>query len=206
MSEHIAQIVVALIGAAGLVAAAAVGAVKSRRANARKQPQRAVFDMVRVYDVLNELRHDADARRVAVVRTHNGGGIPSARVPLYSTALAEVTDGADTLRDRWKAVPVTESYVRLLGDMIESGEVTVNPDDLKDSHLAVVYAVGGTRTAVKALLGSDPEALYYLSVQWADEGHTVTPAARLGILSAVREIRRALSLNPDGTPSAPATP
>ena len=196
------QVIVALIGAVGIVVVALIGLVERRREKRRAQPARAVRDHVRIYDTLTELRHETDARRVAVVRTHNGGGIPSARVPLYSSALAEVTDGdAPPLRERWKALPVTETYARLLADMLTAAEVRVTPADLGDSRLAAIYEIGGTRSALKALLGTDPEALYYLSVQWPDDAHVVDAAARLAIDAAVRELRRALTL---GTPDTPA--
>ena len=147
-----------------------------------------------VYDLLSELRYDTRAVRVAVVKCHNGGTIPSAKTPLYSTALYEVADNEHgPIRDKWRSLPIDARYTQLLTEMMEKGSVhiDVSSADLGGT-LGAIYGTALVQTVRKYHLAHDALGIYYLSVQWPDAGHAVTAPQALSIQAALPKLRDAL--------------
>src|SRR5690606_7289787 len=93
------EVIAAVVLAIGSVLAAAVKGALDRR---KDTSARAITEHAGVYDVLTDLRDATDAARVVIVKTHNGGGLPSAKNALYSSALYEVnSDRAGRIKHRW---------------------------------------------------------------------------------------------------------
>lgn len=180
-------------GVAGILAL--IGTVlKLRHDRRREAPTRAVREQTTIYDVLAELRHVTDASRVVLVKTHNGGGLPSAKNALYSSALYEVTgDEAVPVKQRWQGLPVDEPYMRSLSEVVEQGESQIDTRTLTGGTLADIYGTAAVQTAHKHYLTHDSTALYYLSLQWAQVDYRPGPNARLAVRAAIPRLKALLT-------------
>lgn len=181
--------------AAITVAALGVVAELVRRAHRRSQkPREAIRDHAHIYDELQGLRHTLRANRIVVVKTHNGGGLPSAKTQLYTSALYEVADAARPVKGYWQGLTVDAPYVQVLSAMMEQGSAAVDVAALGPrTTLADIYASGDIKTAHEYYLYHDARGLYYLSLQWRDASHEASASQRLAIAASVRKISKTLS-------------
>lgn len=156
--------------------------------------RQAIVSHSSVYDILAELRWETAAARVAVVKCHNGGAVPTARTPLYSTALYEVSEAAHgPIREKWQGLPIDKAYTDLLSTVVEDGSVRVHVGEVNPgSTLAAIYGTAGVQTVVKHYITHDASGLYYLSVQWTDSDHSITPPQALAIQAAIPRLKRCL--------------
>jgi hypothetical protein len=183
------EAITALIITLGGIVAAVV-----RYALRQEKPKRAIREQASVYDTLNTLRHDALASRVVIVKTHNGGGLPSAKTPLFSSALYEVTgDEARPLKRQWARLPIDEEYMRALSRLLEDGEVEIDTRTMESGTLRDIYASAAVHSVRKVYLTHDSKALYYLSLHWSGVEHQPGAQARLAIRSAVAQLRHLLA-------------
>ena len=188
MWEAIGVSVAALLGLLGSV-------LKLRHERRKAAPERAIRDHGDVYDILAPLCYKLRARRVVVVKTHNGGGIPSAKTPLYSTALYEVAgEGTRPLKYDWQGQPVDGDYVRVLNELLESGSASIAVDALAPgATLRALYEVAAIESVEKHYLCHDTLGLYYLSLQWDERGYEPSPADVVAIRAAIPRIKAILA-------------
>lgn len=191
LAEIVVPLVVAVIGTGGL---AILGKGLRDWWRRRERGRKAIEEHATIYDALTYLRHKIDATRVVVVRVSNGGGIPSAKTPLFSTALHEVTsDDAAPVKFHWQQLPLDEPYIRVLTTLHQQGEVEVDVDQIGPGTLRDIYDAAKVQTVYKYTLHSDATALYYLSLQFAQDGHRPNAPQRIVIRSTISKIRQTLS-------------
>lgn len=184
-------VVVAVIGSSAL---ATVVKFALDRVRLRERGRKAIEEHAVVYDHLTYLRHKISATRVVIVKTSNGGGLPSGKTPLFSSALYEVTsDEAAPIKLFWQQLPVDEPYIRTLRQLMDQGSVRVDAAGLEGGTLAEIYATAKVTRVEKHLLFNDALGVYYLSLQWDQDAPEPNATGRLVIRSSVQKIRAALT-------------
>ena len=128
----------------------------------------------KVYGTLNRLLSATGAARVLLLRAHNGGSIPRAGVPLYSSVLYEVWDGdvLEPIKSTWQKQRLSETYVSMLLEVATKGEATVITKDLPPCVLKDTYEATGVARAEVHKVRAEAGAFYYLSITFA---HDVEP-------------------------------
>lgn len=181
-------------------AVAAIGGIwgiwYKRRLERRDQPPRAIHAQNRINEELANLRHRLGAVRCVLVKTHNGGGIPSAKTPLYTSALYEATT-AHPLHDFWQGISVDAEMSEHLSRLMQEHTVEVNVDDLTPgSTMVKLYASDDqqlAKTVHKHYLSHDRKNIYYLSIQWQDARHIPSNFEQLVTERTINEIRELLA-------------
>lgn len=148
-----------------------------------------------IYSIIEKLRRDLKAKRVAILKAENGGGIPKIDSHLYSSILYEtVADTEEKVKATWQKQKVDKAYVELLMDVYQKGEVTLCEEELPTSILKDVYNAYGTNCAVVLPLSTAYNKFMYLTVHFDDIEQLDTMAETL-IRSAVNDLSRIFDNN-----------
>lgn len=146
-------------------------------------------DIQKVYDSMSDALEALSADRILILHAHNGGSVPTLRVPVYSSVLyeAHVPNSPHTgsviepMKTTWKSQVMDADYVMLLKQMALSGTITWKTKDMPPSVLKDVYEVGGVAAAtIFTIYEEDNLSLYYGSITTSDPDFEDNPAWRNG--------------------------
>ena len=181
-------IVVALISS-GALAGAAAGAMKwlqvRRHVKGVKRQGSTFRALVRLNETLEELGVQTGAARCLILRSENGGGIPTPGKTIYSSVIYESDRStSDRIRDKWQRVPVDAQYAGMLSSVYDKGAVELETSKMKDGDLKDVYVSTGVTRSMVFRIGCSDTAMIYLSICFAD-GEKITAGHRSQIRSAL---------------------
>jgi hypothetical protein len=148
----------------------------------------------RIRDILVELEQRTDVRRALLIKSENGGGVPSNPAsPVYTTILDE-SHHRDLLSVMpWRRVPVVEPYyTEMLRTIYAHGsaEFVVSEMQVLDPVRAYHEADGTEVSLVFRVLVS-PSAMFYLNLHLANGA--ARPDLRAAGQSAARRLEGLLS-------------
>ncbi len=130
---------------------------------------KALTDMAVIYDHLNELQSLTNSGRVLLLYCSNGGGIPHAGKPVYTTILYEVKNTTlPPIRSNWQRVPIDEGYVKLVVELAAKGEWHGEPSELADGFLKDLYLKEGVQYAMVKEIARTKDRFYFVSTRWYD--------------------------------------
>lgn len=147
--------------------------IKARRDEKRCNGsfKRALIDISKLYEELNFLLAKTGAKRVLLLRAHNGGGKPKKGYPLYSTAEYEVYQGSgNTIKQDWQKQPLDEYYISMLSDLDQQEQLELKLYGMnEDSMIKKVYFNDGIFSTKLIKIFENKDSFFYLSVQYGSE-------------------------------------
>ena len=147
--------------------------IKARREEKRCNGtfKRAFIDISKLYEELNFLLAKTAAKRVLVLRAHNGGGKPKKGYPLYSTAEYEVYQGSgNTIKQDWQKQPLDEYYISMLTELDQQEQLELKLFGMDDeSMIKKLYFNDGIFSAKLLKIHETKDSFFYLSVQYGRE-------------------------------------
>lgn len=147
--------------------------IKARREEKRCNGtfKRAFIDISKLYEELNFLLAKTAAKRVLVLRAHNGGGKPKKGYPLYSTAEYEVYQGSgNTIKQDWQKQPLDEYYISMLTELDQQEQLELKLFGMDDeSMIKKLYFNDGIFSAKLLKIFETKDSFFYISVQYARE-------------------------------------
>jgi len=155
------DIILALIttGTAGTAIKYAYEALQSRR------KQKAYYSSVlehihEIYTILNKLVRDTHAARIVILKKEEE------KIGLFgkrqtSTVIYEAYEyPLDSIKKKWQRQLIDDSYIRVLKQLEEKGEVELMTDQMEDGQLKTLYLSGGVKKAIVSLLSVNPIFIY----------------------------------------------
>ena len=183
------QVIVTAISVVGtgLAMVQATRAGLRRRANTRWD--RSYKDIGRVYETIQGLMSAGPANRVLVIKSENGGGIPTPDGDVTNTVTHEVCDSdVDPVRKLWNRVKLDRSYSAVITAVNTDGVRDVTLDELPPSALLRdLFETCGCTQARMVRICATPRALLYLCV-CVDAKTELAPADRLQIRAAAQTL------------------
>jgi hypothetical protein len=151
---------------------------------------RAMAQVQRVYETLNEaLAEVGHAGRAMLLRSENGGGIPSPNRPVYSSILHEVhSPDLEAMRESWQRVKVDAQYAELLHKLATAGHHHIVTSELEDGALRTMYEAQGIVCALVYAIAADESGFNYLSVVCTAD-HSDTPHNKEAARAAASKLR-----------------
>ena len=149
-----------------------------------------------IYEELKSLRQYLNSNRILLLRTTNGGGLPSPGKVLYASIIAEVNGPDDvsmTLRDEWQNRLIDHDYIRMLERVFTDGHVVnVVSEMAEHSMLRGAYEkLGITQTRV-IKVGIFNNAFYYISIA-STKDRVCSPAEKYTIDTTIQNIQKLLN-------------
>ena len=123
----------------------------------------------KIYGAMHELLRNSPADRILLVICTNGGGIPSAGKPLYSTILREVSDQLSPAAAKWGKRMLDEQHTKVITEMLDVGRVQLITDKMPDGELKTLYMSEGIWGSDVVLLHKGKLGLHYLTVNYTHE-------------------------------------
>ena len=121
--------------------------------------------VVKLYDAMISLSSMEDIQRVLILKIENSGGLIDPKVQLYASVLHEdYRSPINTVKTKYTKIPIDQVYVRMLHKLIQNNSVHYIISDMEDGLLKTIYSSSGIKAAEIYYLGSDPKAVYIMSV------------------------------------------
>lgn len=162
------QVVLAIVSSGSI--AAIVHLVRDQlRRRASRLYDVGYADISRIYEHIQDLLSDTTANRVLVLKSENGGGIPSPGCVVKSSVLYEVVDSpAKPISQSWQLVPLDQDYSSILAQVNSDGRAVVEREQLHHESLTheLLQAADATHCYVFRICAT-AHALLYLSVQYS---------------------------------------
>jgi len=170
------QVLIAIVSSGGLVAL--IGIVREfakRRASAKQDVGYANIN--KVYNLIQEYLSGSNTNRVLIIKSENGGGIPSPGSVLKSSVLFEVCDSrVPPLRNEWQQVRIDQDYSTLLTNVNTEGFSDVRKFGMdRNSVLGEFFDVGQCEQARFYRVCATDKALLYLGAFY---GHGIDLSSR----------------------------
>jgi len=164
--SNVIELLTALAGGGGALAFVLKWWFARKRAANVNDTVRAMAEVREVYEALNDvLMEVGGAGRAMLLRSENGGGIPSANRPVYSSVLHEVHGTSlEPIRERWQRMKVDEQYARLLHELATKGYVQLDTASMEPGSLRTSYEAAGVACAMVCAVVADDTGFNYLSV------------------------------------------
>lgn len=186
-----------LIGGGGLIGVAiGAWALYQRIVEFRRRKRDHTFTEVlpkihQVYAILNNIKREVGAHRVMILASENGGGVPRVGCQLYTSVVYETFDAPlRALRSRWQRQPLDEQYIKLLTDIVVSGESTFVPSMAEDGILKDLHeAQKLVASRYYRLIEREKEVLY-LSCSFLNDADYDTPKAREVLRAGLAQLRQ----------------
>ena len=149
-----------------------------------------------IYVTLKELREYLGSKRILLLKTTNGGGLPSPGKVLYATIVAEVSQEGDSfghvLRAEWQNRLIDHEYIRMLEKVYTDGSVINTVSEMPEhSMLKGQYEKIDIKQTKIIKLGIYNNAFYYLSIGCDRECHG-SPAEEYTIDTAIQRLKKLL--------------
>lgn len=144
----------------------------------------------KIHDILNEVISETMASRILILKSHNGGGIPSPGRIIKSSCLYEVVgSGVPPVKADWQNQILDRQYLQILSRILESKQ-WIKTDEMKEGMLRDVYLSSGVCCSVIGRIGHSTRALYYISLNFNKEiPEDQIPLMRNSIRIAVAKLR-----------------
>jgi hypothetical protein len=162
------QAALAVVGSGSLAALIHLARDLLRR-RAGRLYDRGYRDISSIYQNIQGLLSDTDANRVMMLKSENGGGIPSPGCIVKSSVLYEVCDSpAKPVAQAWQLVPLDQDYASILSGVVTKGRAVIRLDDLHPQSVTheLMRASDATHSYVFRVAAT-PHALLYLAVQYS---------------------------------------
>lgn len=185
--------ILALVGSGSF--AAVVGLVRDQlRRRAGRMYERGYKDISSIYQLIQALLSDISANRVLLLKSENGGGIPSPGCVVKSSVLYEVCDSpAKPIAQSWQLVPLDQDYSKILSQVVTEGRAVLRLDDLHAGAVThdLMEAADATHSYVFRVAAT-PHALLYLAVQYSslDEDNPMGAEAYAATRGALSKLGR----------------
>jgi hypothetical protein len=150
--------------------------------------------VVRIYDAMSILSSMKDIQRVLILKIENSGGLIDPKVQLYVSVLHEdYTFPVVSVKNKYSKLPIDQVYVRMLHELIQRNGVHYVVPEMEDGLLKSIYASSGIKAANIYYLGSDPKAVYIMSVASTSSTEVFgTDEYKLNATIAVEQIKKSL--------------
>ena len=169
-------------GLAGLFTGVSKVVASWKRSKGVEELGKTFSAMAELNSALNDLRAQTDACRAVILKSTNGGGIPSPGKGAYSSVVFEsYNNAADRIRHLWQDIPVDSQYSQLLNDVYQQGTVRIETKQLPPGDLKDLYDASGVQKSVVCRIGCNELAMFYLSVNFKNPKHLTS-----GELSIIR--------------------
>ncbi|MEO0560110.1 MAG: hypothetical protein AAF170_18230 [Bacteroidota bacterium] len=150
-----------------------------------------------IYTTLARLQGATSADRVLILNTQNGGGIPRADGPTFSSVLYEETaPNVPPVQGDWQKEQLDSQYAHLINEVVQNGAWEGPPERLtpEAGKLFDAYKAMNVVYSYVVLVKLTSGKVYYLSVTWRQEHAPTktTPTIRNAVRAAVTEIREQL--------------
>jgi len=148
-----------------------------------------------IYSIVEELRRDIGAKRVTILKTENGGGLPKIDSHIYSSILYETAaDSEYKVKSEWQKQKVDKPYIEMLMRVYQLGELQICTEDLTPSILKDVYTAYGTGCSIVCSVSTAYNKFMYLSVHFGAE-HEMDSLAETKIRAAVNKLSYIFNTN-----------
>jgi len=150
--------------------------------------------VVKLYDAMSSLLSMKDIQRVLVLKIENSGGLIDPKVQLYVSVLHEdYTFPVDSVKTKYSKLPIAQVYVRMLHTLIQHNSVHYIIPEMEEGLLKTIYSSSGIKAADVYYLGSDPKAVYIMSVSSTSSTEVFkTDEYKLNATIAVEQIKKSL--------------
>ena len=121
--------------------------------------------LVLLYDTLQKLVTETGIDRGLILRTSNGGGIPTFKTPIYFSITHEVhSEKVKGIKGKYQSIQADRDYVALIIKLMEDKVVDLEIDKMPDSLLKNAYEAEGIKFARIIYLSEDDKGVYYMSL------------------------------------------
>ena len=195
MNAELSKIIAAAITTIGGIAAAWIASRKIRERSGVSHVHRGYTLIHDTYRCIQHARAELGAARILVLRSENGGGVPSALNDAYTRVLRESFEASvGPIEERWQRRRVDASYAWILSEILEHGHLEFTADQLDEgSTLRDVYDSQGIHRAWVGHVGTVPNsAILYVSAAFRSS-RDLSAADRVvldGMVSELRDIFR----------------
>lgn len=164
------QLVTTLFGASGAAWVGFRALADWLRAREAKKIQDNYARMARIYDALRVAMASTRASRICILKTENGGGIPSPGCDVKSSVLYEnaAPNSAQALQANWQKVPLNGTWCALINDVVIKGNAILT----RDQEFGVendFLSTAGCDKVIFVRVSVKRNALYYMSVHLSNE-------------------------------------
>lgn len=188
----IGPVLVALIAAIPYIFKAVVAYKdKKRKAKDEKEFRLSVQDISKMYHIMRTLMtHVNGINRVIIIKSHNGGGVPSPKSPVFLTALHEVPllDTHPMLEDVQNRPVDAFHSNHILTPLASTGSFHINKST-SDGFLKDIYEAYNHEWSTGATLCMDKFSMVYLVISFrTGETEERTPFEKEKIQAAINRI------------------
>lgn len=150
--------------------------------------------VVNLYDAMSMLSSLKDIHRVLVLKIENSGGLIDPKVQLYVSVLHEdYSFPLGSVKAKYNKLPIDQVYVRMLHSVIQNNAVHYTVEDMEAGLLKTIYSSAGIKAADIFYLGSDPKAVFILSVSSTSSLDVYnTDEYKINATIAVEQIKKSL--------------
>lgn len=124
----------------------------------------------KIYDVLSSAVERPFIHRVLIMKSENGGGVPSAGSQLYTSVIyEEFRAPAKSVKREYQRIMMDAAHHRLLNKVIKDGYADVMLDEMEPGLLKMIYASEGVYCSRLFFIKATRSALFYGSISTTDE-------------------------------------
>lgn len=168
------EIIVAIIGTGAIgTAIKAIRDIWLKHLEKKKNRFSNIIPLINeTYDILNELLVHSKAKKITVLKTTNGGGIPKIGKEINSTIIHEVYDNPmKGFKQKWQKQHIDAGYVQILCAMVEDEETDVNTKNLKDCLIKQIYASQKITNSLFIKIHENDQRMIYLTLNYMNLAH-----------------------------------
>ena len=182
------QLVIALISVAGTVLASVKSVQAFLRKRASSKWDQSYTDIRDIYQAIQNLLAETPASRVMVMKSENGGGIPTPDGVVTNSVTYEVNDpGVDPVQKFWTDVRLDAVYSDIIMAVSTKGVSDISASELSSGDLYDFFEACECANARLVRICATRSALLYLCVCLGKDA-TLEASDRLRIGATAREL------------------
>ena len=165
------------------------------KAKKKKKFTSGLAEQQTIYSLLQAILTETPADRVMIIKTENGGGIPSHKNPVYMSVMYEVYQNPmRAILEEMQRVRAGSAYIDLILQLADQSKVTYETQNMPAGLLRDINETDGIQSGQKHYINNNEKAFYYLSISSRQEQALMeTPQARRVIALALNKIQNIFS-------------
>lgn len=129
---------------------------------------------VRIYEAMNRILQQTNAKRVLILKTENGGGIPRLGSRIYASIIYEDFEAPfkSVINKYGPRFPLDQEYIKVLQHIAtaEDGRIVLNTEEMTYGILKTIYEEEGVAFSEIFYLNQSRTAFYYINIATDNEG------------------------------------